>query len=103
MSTKGNNRKLDEIELCDEEEPGMSNTSGLDDLTNVSTVNGDNVSDPGLNLADITKAVNESMTKSFSKLVEIFDGNVTLESLGEDLKLEDDKIYEEELWMAFVR
>ena len=29
--------------------------------------------------------------------------NVIPEGLGEDLKLEDDKIYEEELWMAFVR
>ena len=29
--------------------------------------------------------------------------NVIPGGLGEDLKLEDDKIYEEELWMAFVR
>ena len=54
-----------------------------------------------------------------SKPVAMFGGNVTQcypnygnvtqcynvipEGLGEDLKLEDDKIYEEELWMAFVR
>ena len=59
-----------------------------------------------------------NIVENFSQLVEMFDGNVTQcypdcgnvfqcynvipEGLGEDLKLEDDKIYEEELWMAFV-
>lgn len=107
MSTK-KEKKPEEIELGDEEEsdPDVADNAGEDDQTNyinVPKVAMNNTLNPLLNLDEVTKAVNESMMRRFSKLVDIFEGKTAFECQGEDLKIEDDKKYEEELSMAFVK